>query len=145
MFDIHTRRAPVRRLISINGTHWSSWSFAYRALARQNCRMLFKAGSTVRAVLGLGQSRQQQRGQDRNDRDDHQQLDQREAADHALGQADEGIRVSFHRIRQIHWRLVKWKALKLSTVDGPSRFPLATLRIEPSAPPPTTRWPAWPW
>ena len=103
-----------------------------------------QAGGTMRAVLGLGQSRHQQRGQDRNDRDDYQLLDQREAADHALGQADAGSRVSFHRLRQIHWRLAKRKALKLSTVDGPSRFPLATLRIEPSAPPPTTRWPAWP-
>ena len=40
-------------MISINGTHWSSWSFAYRALARQNCRMLFKQAAPCALFLAL--------------------------------------------------------------------------------------------
>ena len=43
-------------MISINGTHWSSWSFAYRALARQNCRMLFKQAAPCALFLALARA-----------------------------------------------------------------------------------------
>ena len=56
MFAIQTCRPPVLLSISINGTLWSSWSFAYRALAMANCRMLFRQPAPWALFLALAKA-----------------------------------------------------------------------------------------
>ena len=75
MFDIQTRRAPV----DLDQRHALVFVvIRIQGVGEAELPDVVQAGGTMRAVLGLGQSRQQQRGQDRNDRDDYQQLNQRE-------------------------------------------------------------------